>query len=112
MIRGIAFTLLLASAICGQAAAAEDDTNKKILRDAIQGAITGAVATEATKDEPAAAASAGGAAEKEKASKHAKKNFSKKDKLSRRPPGWDKGKKTGWGDSDVPPGLEKKSKKK
>ena len=26
-----------------------------------------------------------------------------------RPPGWDKGEKRGWG-SDVPPGLEKKSK--
>ncbi|MFB3916469.1 MAG: hypothetical protein ACE14M_07060 [Terriglobales bacterium] len=26
----------------------------------------------------------------------------------RRPPGWDKGKKTGWGDCDVPPGQAKK----
>ena len=27
---------------------------------------------------------------------------------SSRPPGWDKGKKTGWGDCNVPPGLAKK----
>jgi hypothetical protein len=27
---------------------------------------------------------------------------------SNRPPGWDKGKKTGWGDCDLPPGLAKK----
>ena len=27
---------------------------------------------------------------------------------SGRPPGWDKGKKTGWGDCDVPPGQAKK----
>ncbi len=27
---------------------------------------------------------------------------------SRRPPGWSKGKKTGWGDCDVPPGQAKK----
>lgn len=26
-----------------------------------------------------------------------------------RPPGWDKGKKVGWGGSDIPPGLEKKA---
>lgn len=25
-----------------------------------------------------------------------------------RPPGWDKGKKTGWGDGDMPPGLSRK----
>lgn len=25
-----------------------------------------------------------------------------------RPPGWDRGQKTGWGDLDVPPGLAKK----
>jgi hypothetical protein len=25
-----------------------------------------------------------------------------------RPPGWDRGKKTGWGDCDLPPGLAKK----
>jgi hypothetical protein len=28
---------------------------------------------------------------------------------SSRPPGWDKGKKTGWGNCDVPPGQAKKS---
>jgi hypothetical protein len=28
---------------------------------------------------------------------------------SSRPPGWDKGKKTGWGDCNVPPGQAKKS---
>jgi hypothetical protein len=31
-----------------------------------------------------------------------------RDNDSGRPPGWDKGKKTGWGDCDVPPGQVKK----
>ncbi|MBI2678894.1 MAG: hypothetical protein HYX28_08935 [Candidatus Koribacter versatilis] len=30
------------------------------------------------------------------------------DAYGNRPPGWDKGKKTGWGDCDVPPGQAKK----
>ncbi len=29
-----------------------------------------------------------------------------------RPPGWEKGKKEGWGGADSPPGLEKKDQKK
>ena len=36
-----------------------------------------------------------------------KKKHSKQKSDGFRPPGWDKGKKTGWGDSDVPPGLSK-----
>ena len=30
-------------------------------------------------------------------------------RTSDRPPGWDRGRKTGWGACDVPPGLAKKS---
>jgi hypothetical protein len=43
---------------------------------------------------------------------HDRKNYREHERRvshdSRRPPGWDKGKKTGWGDCDVPPGQAKK----
>ena len=87
-----------------------DDQNKKILKDAVVGAVTGAVAVEATKDEPKASESASttpSAADSER-SRDKHKNFSHKHKDKKRPHGWDMGKKTGWGDSDVPPGLAKK----
>ncbi len=32
-----------------------------------------------------------------------------RDRDDRRPPGWSKGRKTGWGNCDLPPGLAKKS---
>ena len=103
---------------------ATDEENKKILKDAIVGAVTGAVAVEATKDEKAPAPAPAATT----APGEAKKNFwhkkrhhheddddddqgehhHKKDK--KRPHGWDMGKKTGWGDKDVPPGLAKKEK--
>ncbi len=36
------------------------------------------------------------------------KDNDKKGKNGKRPPGWDKGKKTGWGDRNVPPGQARK----
>ena len=109
----IAFVLTLQTP-----AFAVDDAqaNKDILKKAIQGAVTGAVAVEGSKEtakpaETAAAASVSDSDNDEHGHKHRhhgkpKQNFNKKHK-GHRPPGWDKGKKTGWGDSDVPPGLVK-----
>ncbi len=103
---------LLAVLFASPAFCLTDEQNKKVLKDAVVGAITGAVATEATKDEPEPVSSTPAAEAKAEAQTHEKKkhkNFShKKDK--KRPHGWDMGKKTGWGDSDVPPGLAKKDK--
>jgi hypothetical protein len=111
--------LVIAAAFLPSAARAEDDANKKVLKDAVQGALTGAVAAEATKDEAPApeAATAGGAPSKDREKKaagkaHGKGRKDKDHKDKDRPHGWDQGKKTGWGDSDVPPGLAKKGKKK
>ena len=85
-----------------------EDPNNKILKDAVVGAVTGAVAVEATKDEPSPAAGAPATPAEEKHHKH--KNFTQKHhKDKKRPYGWDQGKKTGWGDSDVPPGQAKKN---
>ena len=51
-----------------------------------------------------------GDVEKESEKKN-KGEFSKEDKKhDKRPPGWDKGKKTGWGDGDIPPGQRGKRK--
>ena len=94
--------------LAGPAQAADEETNKKILKDAIVGAITGVAAVEATKDDAAVSSAAGKAEKTEKDGKGPKKNFGKKKKDKKRPYGWDQGKKTGWGDSDVPPGLAKK----
>ena len=88
--------------------AADDATNKKILKDAIVGAVTGAVATEATQPPQSNF-------KPKKWHKHhhddddddqGENHHHKKDK--KRPHGWDMGKKTGWGNKDVPPGLAKK----
>ena len=81
--------------------AADAEANKKILRDALVGAVTGAVAVEATE------VSDGKHHHQGRDRKHpAKKNFhEKKKKDKKRPHGWDMGKKTGWGDKDIPPGL-------
>lgn len=81
-----------------KATAADDETNKKILRDAAVGAMTGAAAAEATKDEPKEKPKE--APKDKKAKKHASKE-------GRRPPGWDRGKKTGWDGGSEPPGLRK-----
>ena len=74
------------------AMAADEEANKKILKDAVVGAVTGATATEATK---------GDLKGPDKDKKHKKD----KPKDGHRPPGWDKGKKVGWGGKDMPPGL-------
>ncbi len=102
--------------IPGAALAQDEDPNKKILKDAIVGALTGAVATEASKDGVSSqsttkavtdALSSSSDKESDKQDK-VKKNFGKKKKIKKRPYGWDQGKKTGWGDGDVPPGLRDK----
>ena len=95
------FVLVLMSGLCVPETvfAAADEQNKQILKDAIVGAVTGAVAAEATKNRPEAATS-------DDKTKH--QNFTKK-KHKKRPHGWDMGKKTGWGGKDVPPGLAKKN---
>ncbi len=36
------------------------------------------------------------------------RSFDRAHGLSGRPPGWNRGRKTGWGDCDLPPGLAKK----
>lgn len=98
------FAMLLASPVFS----ATYEENKKILKDAIVGAITGAVSTEATKEDSVAGVAAS-EADVHKHEKKKNKNFSHKDKKEkRRPHGWDMGKKTGWGNKDVPPGLAKK----
>ena len=97
---GVVALLVLVS---GSGSAADDQTNKQILRDALVGAVTGAVAAEATKDE---AVTAVAAQEGKQVTDTTNKRKKKKHKM--RPHGWDQGKKTGWGDGDVPPGLAKK----
>ncbi len=107
-----ALSLLIPKASFSQ----DEDPNKKILKDAIVGAVTGAVASEASKNDanaqPTASAvkdalSSSSDKESDKDDK-VKKNFGKKKKNKKRPHGWDQGKKTGWGDGDVPPGLRDK----
>ncbi len=82
-----------------------DEAGKEVLKDAIIGAITGAAATEATTDSTTVAENKGGEAKKNFTVKRSKKDKSRKGSC---PPGWDKGKKTGWGGKDLPPGLAKK----
>ena len=94
-----------------------DTANQTILKRALVGAATGATATKmaynpktniepknVTSDKSAAIEASAGTAFAERGKK------TKKNKKGHRPPGWDKGKKTGWGDSDVPPGHAKKNK--
>lgn len=95
-----------------------EDPNKTILKRAITGAVTGATAAGMTADSSTSASSESVAPKESteennfsKSSnaehgKHHKKKF--KDKKGHRPPGWDRGKKTGWRDSDEPPGYSKK----
>lgn len=105
----------------------QEDPNKTILKRAVQGAITGAVAAEMSGDDKESVPQTQ-APKKSKPSaptfrseddddqgedqdwKHGKKSKSKgkksKDWDGHRPPGWDKGKKVGWGDGDVPPGHQ------
>ena len=112
--------------IVSPAMAATDEENKQILKDALVGAVTGAVAVEATNNTPKtveAAAESPTEVDKHKHWWKGKKNFKEKKrhhhdedkdenhehrKDKKRPHGWDMGKKTGWGDKDVPPGHAKK----
>lgn len=112
----IATLFVFAVSIPSAALAQDEDPNKKILKDAIVGAFTGAVATEASKDGVASqsttkavtdALSSSSDKESDKEDR-VKKNFGKKKKHKKRPYGWDQGKKTGWGDGDIPPGLRDK----
>lgn len=104
----------------------QEDPNKTILKRAVQGAITGAVAAEMSGDDEKSVSSSskksspatsffkndddedeydsdddwkGHKKSKSKGKKH-------KDWDGHRPPGWDRGKKVGWGDGDVPPGHQ------
>jgi hypothetical protein len=105
----------------------QEDPNKTILKRAVQGAVTGAVAAEFSGgDNESSSNSIGSSQASPKPSKRkisdddddedddgdwkGKKSKSKgkksKDWDKDRPPGWDKGKKVGWGDGDVPPGHQ------
>jgi hypothetical protein len=100
-----AVLMLAFHAVPAQTFAADQETNKQILKDALAGAVTGAVAVEATKNTPSAVeAKKADATTTNIEPKHSQKNKSKE---GHRPPGWDKGKKTGWGGADVPPGQQK-----
>lgn len=110
------FILLWMGVTLAGVAGAEDTPAQTVLKRALVGAVTGATATSMSNkpatnfqpDNPAKETPAAFAAAKDDASgRHGKKH--KKNKKGHRPPGWDKGKKTGWGDSDVPPGLAKKN---
>ena len=112
--------LLGMALLCQPVLAADDAANKKILKDALVGAVTGAVAAEATaEDAPAVKAASAvtdpAVVEKKKKSKERyeakmKEKAEHKNK-KKRPYGWDQGKKEGWGGGDEPPGLSKKDKK-
>lgn len=106
------FAMLLASsAFCATA-----EENNKILKDAIVGAITGAVSTEGSKDSSGTAVTeavtdATDSDSDDKDEHHHGKHKHHKDKKNnfkpkKRPHGWDMGKKTGWGGKDVPPGKQ------
>lgn len=84
-----------------RAMAADDDANRKILRDAAVGAATGVAAVEGTKDEPKGSVQAQNG---EPRKDHDKDGARRK---GHRPPGWDKGKKEGWNGGDTPPGFKK-----
>ena len=108
--------LIAASVTPGRAFAFDEETNKKVLKDAVVGAVTGFVAVEATKGDqkapetnisPANVSTTTETVE-DKAGHHGKGPKRHGPKEGHRPPGWDKGKKTGWHGSDVPPGLTKK----
>ena len=100
-----------------------EDPNKVILKRAVQGAITGAVAAEVAKDDGKSgesgksdvvstltpSAQKAGEREDEEDGQGGDHKHHKKHKEHHRPPGWDKGKKVGWEGGDVPPGLRNKS---
>ena len=94
-----------------------DSPSQTILKRALVGAATGAVATKMSYEPKAnfvpenvsdgqSAATEVSAASALRAS--GKKSKKPKKEKGHRPPGWDKGKKIGWDGSDVPPGHAKK----
>ena len=100
-----------------------DAENQKILKDAVVGAVTGAVAAEATKDTPEVTSNVVAGTTPSDTEHHKHKNFTHKHhhhdkggddddqghhKDKKRPHGWDMGKKTGWHGKDTPPGQSKK----
>lgn len=95
-----------------------EDPNKVVLKRAVVGAVTGATAASMTADSNSSKVDVGVAAKSDenttlKLSVNEEHKSKKKWKWKfwerSRPPGWDRGKKTGWGDSDVPPGLANKT---
>ena len=110
----------------------QEDPNKLILKRAVQGAVTGAVAAEFSKDDGGKKSGDSGAfggiadALTKKSSSQSdedndeddyddeqgKKHKHKKSKEGWRPPGWDRGKKVGWGGGDVPPGHQDREEEK
>jgi len=105
----IMFSLMAICSVSHKVMAADNETNKKILKDAAVGAVTGATATEATKDESKKSVKdqkkdSDKDHDKDDVTKH-RKHKKHKFAESHRPHGWDKGKKEGWDDKGMPPGL-------
>ncbi len=106
-----------------QQVTSQEDPNKTILKRAVQGAITGAVAAEVAGGEngnnsgssvekivnQATTRASSQTSDEDDDRDYGKKQKHKKSKEGhedRRPPGWDRGKKTGWNGGDVPPGHQ------
>lgn len=102
-----------------------NEANKTVLKRAIQGAVTGAVAAEMSSDGPKKGGSGSMASNtidtksitqsvssisntSKEDTGHVQRKKSKKSKVGHRPPGWDRGRKEGWGGDDEPPGLARK----
>ncbi len=99
-----------------------EDPNKTVLKRALTGAVTGAVAAKMAGDDSSdksQKSDGGGSGVSDTIAdmltgspdsdeggdwKHKEKHKGKPEGW--RPPGWDHGNKTGWGDSDTPPGLD------
>lgn len=104
-----------------QVGPAPEDPNKVILKRALQGAITGAVAAEvAGGDDKESGGKKSGSGignliddalknshdnDDQDDDKHKKYKY----KDGHRPPGWDRGRKEGWDGGDIPPGLRDKN---
>ena len=92
----------------------QESATSKILKRAITGAVTGAVAASMSKDSKEGSTSFITNTKATKILDEAQKVAKAKGKNSKedfRPPGWDKGRKEGWNDGDIPPGLRGKNKK-
>ena len=86
----------------------QESQNQKILKQAIAGGITGAVAAKAAGSGSKDQKSDGGSTVVETVTEDV---ATTKAEGHHRPPGWDRGRKQGWDDGDEPPGWEKKDKK-